>query len=311
MKSSANKTLVVVLGATATGKTAVSIALARAFGSEILSCDSRQFYRQMPIGTAAPTAQEQAAATHHFIATRNVEEDFSCGQYEVEALELLDERFREHDLLFMVGGSGLYVDAVCRGLDSMPEIDPALRAQLTERLHSQGLESLLSELSALDPEHHARMDRSNPQRVVRALEVCLQTGHTYSSLRMGEGKSRPFRIIKIGIRMPREVLYERINQRVDLMVAQGLESEARTLYPLRNHNALQTVGYKEFFAYFDGLISREEAIELIKRNSRRYAKRQETWFLRDPATHWIPGGEHAATEAEALLKTLLTKSTPL
>lgn len=305
--SIARKTLVVVVGATATGKTAVSIALARIFGSEVLSCDSRQFYREMPIGTAAPTPQEQGEVPHHFVAIRSVVDDFSCGQFENEALKCLDTLFQRHDLLVMVGGSGLYVDAVCRGLDAMPEIDPALRASLTTRLKEEGLDALLCELASLDPEHYAQMDRSNPQRVVRALEVCLQTGAPYSNLRVGEIKSRPFQIIKIGIRMPREVLYERINLRVDQMVEQGLEAEARSLYPLRSHNALQTVGYKEFFDYFDGLITRQEAIELIKRNSRRYAKRQETWFLRDPATYWLSGGESCVRQAETLLHQLLTQ----
>lgn len=300
-----DKTLVVIVGATATGKTDLSIALAKAYHSEILSADSRQFYREMPIGTAAPTLDQLQAVPHHFIATRSVTEEYSCGRYEVDALALLEQLFKTHDTLFLVGGSGLYIDAICNGMDAMPETDPALREQLTTIARNEGLEPLCSQLQELDPAYYAVVDRSNPQRVIRALEVCLQTGRPYSAIRSGAPKQRPFRILKLGIRYPREILYDRINRRVELMVEAGLEQEVRTLYPLRHLNALQTVGYREWFDYFEGKYDRHTAIELIQRNSRRYAKRQETWFRRDLSIHWIEGGEGAVAQAQTLLKQLL------
>lgn len=301
-----DKTLVVVVGATATGKTDLSIALAQDYHSEILSADSRQFYREMPIGTAAPTPNQLQAVPHHFIATRSVTEEYSCGRYEVDALALLEQLFHTHDTLFLVGGSGLYIDAICNGMDAMPETDPTLREQLTTVARKEGLEPLCSQLQKLDPAYYAVVDRSNPQRVIRALEICIQTSRPYSEIRSGAIKQRPFRIIKLGIRYPREILYDRINRRVDLMVEAGLEQEARTLYPLRHLNALQTVGYREWFDYFEGKYDRQTAIELIQRNSRRYAKRQETWFRRDHAIHWIEGGEKAINQAQNLLKQLLS-----
>lgn len=303
--SAQDKTLVVIVGATATGKTDLSIALAKAYHSEILSADSRQFYREMPIGTAAPTPDQLQAVPHHFIATRSVTEEYSCGRYEVDALALLEQLFHTHDTLFLVGGSGLYIDAICNGMDAMPKTDPALREQLTTIARNEGLEPLCSQLQELDPAYYAVVDRSNPQRVIRALEVCLQTGCPYSAIRSGAPKQRPFRIFKLGIRYPREILYDRINRRVELMVEAGLEQEVRTLYPLRHLNALQTVGYREWFDYFEGKYERQTAIELIQRNSRRYAKRQETWFRRDLSIHWIEGGEEAVTKAQTLLKQLL------
>lgn len=300
-----DKTLVVIVGATATGKTDLSIAMAQDYHSEILSADSRQFYREMPIGTAAPTPDQLQAVPHHFIATRSITEEYSCGRYEVDALALLEQLFHTHDTLFLVGGSGLYIDAICNGMDAMPETDPALRELLTTVARNEGLEPLCSQLQELDPAYYAVVDRSNPQRVIRALEICIQTGRPYSEVRSGAIKQRPFRIIKLGIRYPREILYDRINRRVELMVEAGLEQEARTLYPLRHLNALQTVGYREWFDYFEGKYDRQTAIELIQRNSRRYAKRQETWFRRDLAIHWIEGGEKAINQAQNLLKQLL------
>ncbi len=302
MATTSDKTLLVILGATATGKTDVSLSLSRTFGAEIVSSDSRQVYREMRIGTAAPTPEELAAVKHHLIGTRSVTEDYSCGQYEAEASALIEELFHEHNLLLLVGGSGLYIDALCRGIDEMPSADPALRETLNSRLESEGLVALAEELRTLDTVYYEQVDRENPQRVIRALEVCLQSGRPYSEIRQGSIKERPYRILKLGVRMPREILYARINRRVDAMVEAGLEAEARELYPLRTFNALQTVGYQEWFDYFEGKISREEAIELIKRNSRRYAKRQETWFRRDPEIHWIEGGEGAAVEAESWLR---------
>ncbi|MDR2936809.1 MAG: tRNA (adenosine(37)-N6)-dimethylallyltransferase MiaA, partial [Rikenellaceae bacterium] len=277
----------VVVGATATGKTDLSIGLARRFDAPVVSCDSRQMYREMPIGTAAPSAEEQVGIPHYFIASRSVTEPYTSGRFELEALALLDRLFRKHDVVVMVGGSGLYADAVCRGIDAVPGTNPELRQAVTERLEREGLDALYAELRRHDPEYAAVVDRSNPQRIVRALEVCLETGKTYSELRGGQAKARPFRIVKIGVAMPRAALYERIDRRVDAMVAAGLEAEARRLLPLRELNALQTVGYREFFDFFDGTIFRDEAIELIKRNSRRYAKRQITWFARDPEITWF------------------------
>lgn len=296
------KTLAVVLGATATGKTGVGIRLAQAFGSEIVSSDSRQIYREMNIGTAKPTAEELAAAPHHFIGTRSVSEDYSAGRYEEDALLLLGDLFEKHDLLFLVGGSGLYIDAVCDGMDPLPAVDEGLRRRLTERFRGEGLAPLLAELERYDPAYYRQVDRENPQRVIRALEVCLQTGQPYSALRRGRGKQRPFDVLKIGIRMQRETLYRRIDDRVDAMAAEGLEQEAETLYPLREYNALQTVGYREFFEYFDGKINRDRAIELIKRNSRRYAKRQQTWFGRDERIVWFDGGTGCAESIEKYLR---------
>ncbi len=299
------KTLVVILGATATGKTDVSIALATAFGSEILSADSRQIYREMPIGTAAPSSEQLKSVPHHFIASRSITEGYSCGQYETDALALLERLFGQHDILFLVGGSGLYIDAVCKGIDEMPATDQSLREQLIHTAEAKGLTPLLRQLSKLDPDHYASVDRNNPQRVIRALEVCLQSGRPYSEARRGTVKQRPFRIIKLGIRYPREVLYKRINKRVELMVDAGLEKEAFELYPLRYLNALQTVGYQEWFDFFDGHFSRDETIERIKRNSRHYAKRQETWFKRDKTIHWVEGGEQASNDAKHLLSEIL------
>jgi tRNA dimethylallyltransferase len=276
-----------ILGPTASGKTALSIEVARHFGAPVLSCDSRQFYREIPIGTAAPTPSERGEVPHYFIGDRSVTDFYSCGRYEQDALRLLDELFREHDTVVVVGGSGLYVDALCEGMDDIPAVDPAIRPALRERLEKRGLDDLLSELQTLDPAYWEQVDRQNPARVMRALEVCLGTGQTYTELRRGAVRQRPFEIIKIGIERPRAELYERIDRRVEAMIEAGLEEEARAVYPLREHNALQTVGYRELFAYFDGAITRPEAIALIQRNSRRYAKRQLTWFRRDPHTTWF------------------------
>ena len=284
MMSSKRGVLVVVVGPTGSGKSALAVKLATHLHAPIISTDSRQVFRGMPIGTAQPTAEEQAAAKHYFIADREVEDDFNCGKYETEALALLEELFKENEFVVAVGGSGLYVQALCEGMDDLPDADPALRVSLKQRLESEGLESLVAELRTLDPKYAEEVDICNPARVMRALEVCLTTGLPYSEQRKGVTAERPFRIIKIGTDMPRDVLYDRINRRVDMMVEDGLETEARTMYPKRHLNALQTVGYRELFEYFDGKCSFEEAVELVKRNSRRYAKRQLTWFKRDQQT---------------------------
>lgn len=280
-------TLIVVVGPTGSGKTALAVALARHYHAPIISTDSRQVYRGLPIGTAQPTAEEQAAAKHYFIADREVEDDFNCGKYEVEALALLEQLFAESDYVVAVGGSGLYIQALCDGMDNLPEADVTLRENLKQRLANEGIDSLVAELRRLDPAYAESVDRCNPARVMRALEVCLTTGRPYSEQRHGTIAERPFNIIKVGTDLPRDILYDRINRRVDLMAEEGLVEEARAMYPKRHLNALQTVGYRELFDYFDGNISLNEAIELIKRNSRHYAKRQLTWFRRDERVGWF------------------------
>ena len=279
--------MVVIVGPTGCGKTDLSIRLAEHYRAPIISTDSRQFYRGLPIGTAQPTADQLARAEHHFIASHALTDEVNCGSYEVMALERLEELFKAHSTVIAVGGSGLYVRALCEGMDDLPEADEALRKELTRRIESEGLESLCEELKRLDPVYYEQVDRQNPARVQRALEVCLQTGMPYSSLRTGERRERPFEIIKIGVNLPREELYARIDRRVELMMEEGLEAEARAALPYRELNALQTVGYKELFLYFDGEITKEEAVALIQRNSRRYAKRQLTWFRRDEEVHWF------------------------
>lgn len=293
------KRLLVIVGPTGSGKTDLSIRLARHYGAPILSTDSRQFYRGMPIGTAQPTPDQLQAAEHHFIASHDLKEDLNCGSYETQALSCLEKLFAKHDWVIAVGGSGLYVRALCEGMDDLPQADPELREALSRRLETEGVDALAAELRTLDPAYYARVDRKNPARVMRALEVCLQTGRPYSEQRTGQRRPRPFGIVKVGVDLPREELYARIDRRVDRMVADGLEAEARALYPYRMLNALQTVGYREFFDYFEGRTSYEEAVSLIKRNSRRYAKRQLTWFRRDPEIRWFGPWDDAAIIAHA------------
>lgn len=290
------KRLLVVVGPTGVGKTDVAIRLARHYGAPILSTDSRQVYRGMPIGTAQPDAEQLQAAEHHFIASHDITDNLNCGTYETQALALLERLHAVHNDVVAVGGSGLYVRALCEGMDDLPQADEELRAELSRQLADEGVAALAERLRELDPVYYAEVDRSNPARVLRALEVCLQTGRPYSELRTGNRRRRPFRIVKIGLDMPREVLYDRIDRRVDAMLAQGLESEARALYPHRALNALQTVGYRELFEYFDGRTTFDQAVEAIKRNSRRYAKRQLTWFRRDPEIRWF-----APDEVEAMI----------
>ncbi|MBQ5648387.1 MAG: tRNA (adenosine(37)-N6)-dimethylallyltransferase MiaA [Alistipes sp.] len=284
---SGRKRLIVIVGATGSGKTDLSIAVAEHFAAPIISTDSRQFYRGMAIGTAQPSREQMARVEHHLVDCLDVSEEFNCGAYERVALERLSELFQKYDTVVAVGGSGLYIKALCEGMDDLPDAEPALREELLARLETEGLESLVEQLRELDEVYYNKVDRCNPQRVLRALEVCLTTGRPYSLLRSGGVKKRDFEIVKVGIDYPREELYDRINRRVDMMMTEGLESEARAMLPYRHLNALQTVGFSEMFDYFDGKISREEAVELIKRNSRRYAKRQMTWFRRDKDICWF------------------------
>jgi tRNA dimethylallyltransferase len=285
--TSGRKRLILIVGATGSGKTDLSIGVAEHFGAPIISTDSRQFYRGMAIGTAQPSAEQMARVEHHLVDCLDVSEEFNCGAYERVALERLAELFEKHDTVVAVGGSGLYIKALCEGMDDLPDAEPALREELLKRLETEGLESLVEQLRELDEVYYNEVDRCNPQRVLRAVEVCLTTGQPYSALRKGGSKKRDFEIVKVGIDYPREELYDRINRRVDMMMADGLEAEARAMLPHRHLNALQTVGFSELFDYFDGAITKEEAVELIKRNSRRYAKRQMTWFRRDKEICWF------------------------
>lgn len=279
--------LVIVLGPTAVGKTDYSIGLAREYGSPVISCDSRQIYREMKIGTAPPSAEQLAAVPHYFIGTRSVTEPYTAGKYELDALALLDELFRDHSTLVMCGGSGLYIDALCNGLDAFPDVDPQIREDLMARLENEGLEALRFELRRLDPQTYESIDPANRQRVVRALEVCIGTGRPFSSYKTAAARERPFSIRKIGLTREREELYDRINRRVDLMMEAGLEEEARSLLPYRDLPALNTVGYRELFDCFDGKYPLEEAVRLIKRNTRHYAKKQLTYWGRDDSIEWM------------------------
>lgn len=279
--------LISVVGPTAIGKTALSIKIAKAFGTEIISADSRQFYKEIPIGTAAPDKKELTAAPHHFIHNRSIEEDYSVGDYEREALEKLNILFKDYNVMVLVGGSGLYIKSLIEGLDNFPEIDQDIRDQLNDRLLNEGLETLKAQLEQLDPEYYNKIDTSNPHRVIRALEVCLGSGKTFSSFLNQPKPSRNFQTISIGLTAPREEIYERINRRVDIMMDEGLLEEAQKLYPKRRLNALNTVGYKELFSFFEGRIDLETAVEEIKMNSRRYAKRQLTWFRKNKDINWF------------------------
>lgn len=286
-----SKTLLLILGPTGVGKTELSLRVAEHFGSPILSCDSRQVFRAIPIGTAAPTAEEQARVKHYFVATRELEEDYNAGQYERDAIALMEELFLTHDTLVMTGGSMLYADAVCYGLDDLPAVPETVRRQVQQAYENQGLAWLQSEVQRLDPDYWNEVDRQNPARLIHCVELCLTTGKPYSSLRTATTKNRPFRILKIGLERPREELYDRINRRVEQMMADGLVEEAKAVYPLRRLNSLQTVGYRELFAHFDGKYDLARAIELIQQNSRHYAKRQMTWFRRDKTIHWLNANE--------------------
>ena len=285
------KTLVSVVGPTAVGKTAVAIQLARYFNTEIVSADSRQFYREMSIGTAKPDPQELAAVRHHFINSHAVDGVYSAGDFERDALSVLDILFQTHDVVVLVGGSGLFVRALTEGLDDLPQAPDHIRQQLNTALAEEGLPALQNRLKAIDPVHYAQMDFQNPQRVVRALEVYETTGRSISEFQQQKQAARPFDVITIGLNSEREVLYNRINQRVDTMMEQGLLAEVQSLAAYRHHPALRTVGYAEIFDFLDEQYPLEEAVEKIKQNSRRYAKRQITWFKKYGNTHWFAPNE--------------------
>lgn len=287
MSSTFTKTLITVVGPTAIGKTALSIKLANHFNTEIISCDSRQFYKEMAIGTAVPDPEELAAAKHHFIQNRSITEDYSVGQFEKDALAKLDELFKNHDIIIMVGGSGLYVDAVLKGLDYFPEVDSSIREKLNQQLESEGIESLQNQLKELDIESYNSIAIDNPHRLIRALEICIGSANTYSSYKNKPKTPRNFNSIKIGINADREIIYDRINRRVDLMIQNGLLEEAKKLHPQKELNALQTVGYRELFDFFEGNFDKDFAISEIKKNTRRFAKRQLTWFRKDTSTIWV------------------------
>lgn len=281
-------TLIVILGPTGTGKTDLSLEIAAHFKSEIISADSRQFYREMKIGTAFPSDDQRSRITHHFLGFLSVSEYYSASLFEKDALNLLNVLFKKNTIVIITGGSGLYIDAVCKGIDDIPDTDPSVREKYNKIYREEGIESLRLALKLLDPEHYAKVDLKNHKRIIRALEICETCGKPYSSFLKNKKSERLFRIIKIGLERNRDDLYKRINRRVNEMIESGLEYEARSLVSLRKYNALNTVGYREFFDFFDGKISREKAIELIKRNSRRYAKRQITWWSRDKDICWLP-----------------------
>ena len=282
-----NKTLIVITGPTAVGKTDLCLDIAKYFGIPIINADSRQIYREIKIGTAAPTEEQLQQVRHYFVGTQALTDYYSASIYEQEVMSLLDNLFQTSDYALLSGGSMMYIDAVCHGIDDIPTVDDETRNTLKKRLAEEGLESLCEQLRVLDPEHYEVVDKKNPRRVVHALEICLMTGRTYTSFRTNEHKERPFRIVKIGLTREREIIYDRINRRVDLMMEQGFLDEARSVYSLRHLNALNTVGYKELFTYLDGIWSLDEAVERIKGNTRRYARKQLTWYKKDPLVTWF------------------------
>ncbi len=295
------KSLIVILGPTGVGKTELSLRVAEHYGCPILNCDSRQVFRGIPIGTAAPTAAEQARVKHYFVATRALEDDYNAGQYERDALELMNTLFQTHDVLVMSGGSMLYADAVCNGLDDLPSVPSEIREDVQKRYEEGGLSWLQSEVQRLDPQYWGEVDQQNPVRLAHCVELCMTTGKAYSSLLSKKTASlkverkkpiRPFRIVKIELERERGELYDRINRRVLQMIDDGLVAEARAVYPKRHLNSLQTVGYRELFAYFDREYDLPRAIELIQQNTRHYAKRQLTWFRRDPHIHRLNANEN-------------------
>lgn len=281
------QTLIVILGPTGIGKTDLSIDIARELGTEIISSDSRQIYKELKIGTAVPSDAQLMKVKHHFIGNKSIYDYYNASMFEFEVLDSLNELYKTYNQIVMTGGSGMYIQAVCDGIDELPTIDKQLRNDLIQKYHDEGIESLRIQLKMLDPESYQKMDLKNPKRILKALEVSIQTGKPYSSFLTQPKKQRPFHILKIGLQRDREELYERINKRVDEMVKEGLVEEARKFFKDRHLNSLNTVGYKELFEHFEGKISLTKAIELIKRNSRHYAKRQMSWFSRDKEISWF------------------------
>lgn len=286
-----NKTLVVLGGPTASGKTGVGIALAKHFRSEIISADSRQIYKETSIGTAVPSPGELAVVPHHFIQTRSLAEYYNASMYEFDVLHLLERLFRKHNMVFMVGGTGLYINAVCFGIDDLPTIDPVIREELANLHQKEGIGVLREELKKTDPVTYSRVDLDNHFRILKALEVTRQTGRPYSSFLTHQKKERNFNVVRLALDMEREELYRRINQRVDTMIEKGLVEEVRRLEQFRNKNAMKTVGYREIFRYLDNAISLDEAVDLIKRNTRKYARKQLTWFRKDNLYPWFHPGD--------------------
>ena len=280
-------TLLILTGPTAVGKTDLSIKLAQTWNTEIISCDSRQMYSEMSIGTAKPDSEQLELIPHHLVNNISIHDYYSAYRFEQDVIRILEKLFLQHSLVIMTGGTGLYMDAIINGIDDIPDPDPIIRAKLKERLDSDGISSLLEELSHLDPDFFTKVDQKNPARVMRGLEVCLTTGRSFSSFRIKQAVKRHFSIILTGLEMPRELLYERINLRVDQMIEKGLAEEAENLYPFRNLNGLNTVGYREFFELYDGTIDFDETVRLIKRNTRHYAKRQITWNNRYPQIRYF------------------------
>lgn len=295
MKQLKKNTLLTIVGPTAIGKTAKSIAIANQYKANIISCDSRQFFKEMSIGTAVPELHELATVPHHFIQNISIFDSYSVGQFEKDALAKLEELFVKNPIQLMVGGSGLYVNAVLNGLDHFPKVDASIRKKITNDLHEQGIESLQNRLKKLDPVSYETIAINNPHRIIRALEICIGTKKTYSSFKNKPKITRNFTAVKIGFTADRTIIYDRINKRVDLMMANGLLEEAKKLHPHKELNALQTVGYKELFAYFDGEISLDFAISEIKKNTRRFAKRQLTWFRKDAEILWFDYKTDTAT----------------
>jgi tRNA dimethylallyltransferase len=287
MLPATDKYLIVITGPTAVGKTQLAVDLAIKLQTEIISADSRQFFRELKIGTAVPSDQALSCVKHHFIGNLSIHDHFNVSDFEVQALSVIENLFVTNKYAIVAGGSGMYIDALCSGIDDFPDTDPMLRISLEKAYNEYGISYLRNQLKLLDPEYYRQVDAANHKRLLRALEVCMTTGKTYSSLRLNTIRKRPFHIIKIGLNLPRNELFERIGKRVDQMMAEGLEAEARMLYPQRSLNALNTVGYKELFNYFDGDDTLERAVENIKTNTRRYAKRQLTWLARDKSIQWF------------------------
>ena len=304
-----NKFLITVVGATAIGKTALSIKLAQHFNTDIISCDSRQFYKEMNIGTAVPSSEELAASPHHFIQNLSIFDEYSVGQFEKDALAKLDELFEKKSIVIMVGGSGLYANAVLNGMDYFPKVDSEIRANLNLQLENEGIEILQNQLKELDTISYNEIEIDNPHRLIRALEICIGTGKTYSEFKNKPKALRNFKSIKAGLTADREIMYQRINQRVDIMMQQGLELEAKKLFEHKQLNALQTVGYRELFNYFEGNSSLEFAIEEIKKNTRRFAKRQVTWNKKDSEINWFNFEENAASIINKIETLIMTSKT--